>query len=70
MNFKPLGIDKYDRSTNLTEWLEVYKLIIKVVGGDSYIMANYLLICLSSSVRTWLMGLSTGLVRSWSDLCR
>jgi hypothetical protein len=42
MNFKPLGIDKYNRSTNLTKWLEVYKLIIKVIGGDSYIMANYL----------------------------
>jgi hypothetical protein len=36
------GINKYDRSTNLTEWLRVYQLAIEVMGGDSYIMENYL----------------------------
>jgi hypothetical protein len=24
VNFKPIGIDKYDGSTNPTEWLQVY----------------------------------------------
>jgi hypothetical protein len=24
LNFKPLGIEKYDGSTNPAEWLEVY----------------------------------------------
>jgi hypothetical protein len=33
-------------------------------------MANYLPICLSSSARTWLLGLPTGSVCSWSHLCR
>jgi hypothetical protein len=33
-------------------------------------MVNYLPICLSSSARTWLKGLPTGSVRSWSDLGR
>jgi hypothetical protein len=69
-NFKPSTIDKYDGSTNPTEWLEVYPLVIKATNGDSYIMANYLPICLSSSARTWLMILPTDSVRSWSDLCR
>jgi hypothetical protein len=68
-NLRPSVIDKYDGSTNTTEWLKVYQLAIKVVGGDLYIMANDLPICLSSSARTWLMGLPTGSVRSWSDLC-
>jgi hypothetical protein len=69
LNFKPSGIDKYDGSTNLAEWLEVYQLAIKATGGDSYVMENYLTICLSSSAKTWLMRLPTRLVCSWSDLC-
>jgi hypothetical protein len=70
LNFKPSGIDKYDGSTNPAKWLEVYQLSIDAVGGDSYVMANYLPICLSSLARTWLMGLITGSIRSWSNLCR
>jgi hypothetical protein len=33
-------------------------------------MANYLPVCLSSSVRTWLLGLPLGSVWSWSHLCQ
>jgi hypothetical protein len=51
LNFKPSGINKYDISTNPAKWLEVYQLAIEAVGGDSYVMANYLPICLSSSAR-------------------
>jgi hypothetical protein len=57
LNFKLTEINKNDRSTNPTEWLEVHQLTIEAAGGDSYVMANYLSICLSSSARTWLMGL-------------
>jgi hypothetical protein len=64
------GAKNTDMSPNPTEWIEVYQLIIKATRGDSYVMANYLPIFLSSSTRTWLMGLPTGLMRSWSDLCR
>jgi hypothetical protein len=62
-------IDKYDGSTNPVEWLEVYQLAIDAAGGDSYVMAYYLPIRISSSARTWLMGLSTGSIRSWLNLC-
>jgi hypothetical protein len=31
-------------------------------------MANYLLVCLSSSVRSWLLGQPAGSVRSWNHL--
>jgi hypothetical protein len=33
-------------------------------------MENYLLICLSASVRTWLQGLPIGSVCSWSHPCQ
>jgi hypothetical protein len=52
LNFKISGIEKYDESTNPTEWLKVYQLTIEAIGGDSYIMANYLLVYLSASART------------------
>jgi hypothetical protein len=52
LNFKMLGIEKYDGSTNPAEWLEVYQLAIEAAGGDSDIMANYLLVCLSSFAKT------------------
>jgi hypothetical protein len=70
LNFKQSGIDKYNGSTNPTEWLEIYQLFIEAAVGDLYVMANYLIICLSASARTWLMGLPTGSVHSWSDMCR
>jgi hypothetical protein len=70
LNFKPSGIEKYDGSTNPAEWLEVYQLTIEATGGDSYFMANYLLVCLSSSTRTWLLELPTGSVHSWNHLCQ
>jgi hypothetical protein len=60
LNFKPSGIEKYDRSTNPAEWLEVYQLTIKADGGDSNVMANYLPVGLLSSARTWLLGLLAG----------
>jgi hypothetical protein len=52
MNFKPSGFKEYDGSTNPVEWLKVYQLTIEATGGDSYVMANYLPVCLSSFVRT------------------
>jgi hypothetical protein len=60
----------YDGSTNLAEWLEVYQLTIEAAGGDSYVLANYLLVCLPASTRTWLLELPLVLVRSWSHLCQ
>jgi hypothetical protein len=70
LNFKPSGIEKYDGSTNPAVWLEVYQLTIEATGGDSYIVTNYLPVCLSSTARTWLLRLPVGSVRSWNHLCR
>jgi hypothetical protein len=52
LNFKPSELEKYDRSTNLAEWLEVYQLAIKAARGDSYVMINYLSVCLLAATRT------------------
>jgi hypothetical protein len=70
VNFKPSEIEKYDGSTNLVEWLEVYQLAIEAIGGDSYVMANYLSVYLSSSAKTWLLELPAESVRSWNHLHR
>jgi hypothetical protein len=66
-NFKTSRIEKYDGSTNPIEWLEVYQLTIEATRGDSYVMVNYLPVGLSSSTRTWLLGIPVGLVRSWNQ---
>jgi hypothetical protein len=60
VNFKQSGIEKYDGSTNPTEWLKAYQHDIEVVRGDWYIMVNYLPVCLSSSARSWLLKLPAG----------
>jgi hypothetical protein len=70
LNFKPSGIEKYDGSTNLAEWLEVHQLTIEAARGDSYAMANYLSVCLSSSARTLHLRLPMWSVHSWSHMCQ
>jgi hypothetical protein len=65
-----MGIEKYDGSTNPTEWLEVYEFTIEATGVDSYVLANYLPVYQSASARTWLLGLPTGSVHSWNHLHR
>jgi hypothetical protein len=69
-NLKPSGIEKYDGSSNVAKWLEVYQLTNEAAGGESYVMASYLSIYLSTSARTWLLGLPVGSVQSWNHLHR
>jgi hypothetical protein len=64
LNFKTSRIEKYDGSTNSAEWFEVYLLAIEAAREDSYVMANYLPVCLPASGRTWLLGLPIGSMRS------
>jgi hypothetical protein len=52
VNFKPSGIEKYDGFTNPAKWHEVYQLANEATVGDSYVITNYLSVCLSSSART------------------
>ena len=52
------------------QWLGVYQLAIRTVGGDSYVMANYLPMVLAPNVLTWLTGLPSRSIDSWGELCR
>ncbi|GJN31723.1 hypothetical protein PR202_gb20157 [Eleusine coracana subsp. coracana] len=66
--FKQVPIEKYDGQTNPQEWLQLYSTTIRSAGGDSYVMANYLLVCLDPTVRIWLTSLPKESVTSWGDL--
>jgi hypothetical protein len=50
--------------------LQIYSTSIFVAGGDEVIMANYFLIALTGTVRSWLMNLPEGTLTSWQELCR
>ncbi|GJM96970.1 hypothetical protein PR202_ga13857 [Eleusine coracana subsp. coracana] len=68
--FKPAPIDKYDRQTNPREWLQLYSTAIQLAEGDTYVMANYLPVCLDPAVWIWLTSLPEKSVTSWGDLSK
>ncbi|GJN31962.1 hypothetical protein PR202_gb20426 [Eleusine coracana subsp. coracana] len=68
--FKPVPIKKYDGQTNPREWLQLYSTAIRSAEGDSYVMANYLAVCLDPAVRIWLTSLPEESVTSLGDLNR
>ncbi|GJN40302.1 hypothetical protein PR202_gb29503 [Eleusine coracana subsp. coracana] len=68
--FKPAIIEKYDGQTNPREWLQLYSTTIRSARGDSYVMANYLLVCLDPAVRIWLTSLLEESITCWGDLNR
>lgn len=68
-DFKPVGIDKYDGKTALAEWLRMYSTVVWFVGGDTFVMANYLPM-LESAGRPSINSLPKGSVISWGDLTK
>ncbi|GJN16577.1 hypothetical protein PR202_gb03580 [Eleusine coracana subsp. coracana] len=68
--FKSVPIEKYDGQTNPQEWLQLYSTAIQSARGDSYVMANYLPVCLDPVVRIWLTSLLEESITSWGDLNR
>jgi hypothetical protein len=60
---------KYDRTTNPSEFLQVYVTAITTAGGNTAVMATYFHVALSGPTRTWLMNLTPGSVYSWEELC-
>jgi hypothetical protein len=61
--------EKYDGTTNPSEFLQVYVTAITAAGGDTTIMATYFHVALSGLARTWLMNLAPGSIYSWEELC-
>ncbi|GJN40128.1 hypothetical protein PR202_gb29299 [Eleusine coracana subsp. coracana] len=45
-------------------------MTIRSAGGDSYVMANYLPVCLDPAIRIWLTSLPEKSITSWGDLNR
>jgi hypothetical protein len=61
--------EKYDGTTNPSEFLQVYVTAITAVGGDIAVMATYFHVALSGPARTWLMNLALGSICTWEELC-
>jgi hypothetical protein len=67
--FWPHLPEKYDRTSNPSEFLQVYVTAITAAGGNTAVMATYFHVALSGPARTWLMNLTPGSVYSWEKLC-
>jgi hypothetical protein len=67
--FRPHLTEKYDGTSNPSEFLQVYVTAITAAGGNTAVMATYFHVALSGPARTWLMNLTPGSVYSWEELC-
>jgi hypothetical protein len=67
--FRPHLPEKYDGTSNPSEFLQVYVTAITAAGGNTTVMATYFHVALSGPARTWLMNLTPGSVYSWEELC-
>jgi hypothetical protein len=67
--FRPHLPEKYDGTSNPSEFLQVYVTAITAAGGNTAVMATYFHVALSGPARTWLMNLTPGSVYSWEELC-
>ena len=67
--FRPHLPEKYDGTSNPSEFLQVYVTTITAAGGNTVVMATYFHVALSGPARTWLMNLAPGSIYSWEELC-
>jgi hypothetical protein len=67
--FRPHLPEKYDGTSNPSEFLQVYVTAITAAGGDTAVMATYFHVALSGLAQTWLMNLTPGSIYSWEELC-
>jgi hypothetical protein len=56
--FRPHLPEKYDGTSNPSEFLQVYVTAITAAGGDTAVMATYFHVALSGPAQTWLMNLA------------
>ena len=67
--FRPHLPEKYDGTTNPSEFLQVYVTTITAAGGNGAVMASYFHVALTGPARTWLMNLTPGTIQYWEELC-
>ena len=70
IDFKITVVKAYDGQVNPEQWLTCYAIAMRVSGGDTNMMANYLPIMLKPSVMNWLTSLRPDTIESWDDLKR
>jgi hypothetical protein len=61
--------EKYDGTSNPSEFLQVYVTASTAAGEKTDVMVTYFHIALSGPARTWLMNLAPGSIYSWEELC-
>jgi hypothetical protein len=67
--FCPHLPEKYDGTSNPSEFLQVYVTAITAAGGNTAVMATYFHVALSGPAWTWLMNLALGSIYTWEELC-
>jgi hypothetical protein len=68
--FRPDISARYDGTSNVVEFQQLYVVAIQAARGDQRVMANWFPMALKDTPRTWLMNLPHESVTSWKDLCR
>jgi hypothetical protein len=58
--FKAGHNDKYDGSSNLEEFIQLYHTVIETAEGDDQVKVNYLPTILSGVSKSWLINLPEG----------
>jgi hypothetical protein len=66
--FRSHLLEKYDGTSNPSEFLQVYVTAITAAGGNTAVMVTYFHVALSGLARTWLMNLAPGSIYSWEEL--
>jgi hypothetical protein len=66
--FRPHLPEKYDGTSNPSEFLQVYVTAITAAGVNTAVMPTYFHVALSGPARTWLMNLDPGSIYSWEEL--
>jgi hypothetical protein len=67
--FRPHLPEKYDSTSNPSEFLQVYVTAITAASGNTAVMPSYFHVALTGPARTWLMNLTPGSIYSWEELC-
>jgi hypothetical protein len=67
--FRPHLSEKYNGTVNPAEFLQIYSTSILAAGGDEAVMANYFLVVITGTSRSWFMILPEGTLTSWQELC-
>ena len=56
--------EKYDGTTNPSEFLQEYVTAITAASGNDAVMVSYFHVALTGPARTWLMNLTPGTIQS------